>query len=67
MIRISINGEAHEISGAATVGELLTLLNVPPANLVVERNGDVVAPGRLAQTPIADGDVIELVRFVGGG
>jgi sulfur carrier protein len=67
MIRISINGEAHEISGARTLDELLTLIDVPLANLVVERNGEVIAADRLAQTPIADGDEIELVRFVGGG
>ena len=67
MIRLTVNGEAHEISGARTLDELLVLLDVPLANLVVERNGAVIAADELAQTPIADGDEIELVRFVGGG
>ena len=35
--------------------------------VAVERNGEIVPRPRWAETAIADGDRIEIVRFVQGG
>jgi thiamine biosynthesis protein ThiS len=35
--------------------------------VVVELNRQIVRRPRLAETPLAEGDAIELVHFVGGG
>ncbi|TGV00349.1 sulfur carrier protein ThiS, partial [Mesorhizobium sp. M00.F.Ca.ET.186.01.1.1] len=35
--------------------------------VVVERNGEIIDRSLYEQTPIADGDRIEIVHFVGGG
>jgi thiamine biosynthesis protein ThiS len=35
--------------------------------VAVERNGEVVPRARHADVELADGDVIEIVHFVGGG
>ncbi|NLH49547.1 MAG: sulfur carrier protein ThiS [Myxococcales bacterium] len=67
MPRIRLNGEEQTVAEAASLADLLQSLKVPPQNLVVEYNGTVLAAGQYATTKLADGDVIELVRFVGGG
>ena len=35
--------------------------------LAVERNGNIVPRARYGETVLEDGDVLEIVRFVGGG
>ena len=37
------------------------------ARLAVERNGDIVPRAQYGETVLEDGDVLEIVRFVGGG
>jgi thiamine biosynthesis protein ThiS len=37
------------------------------AQVAVERNLEIVPRSLWAETPLADGDRIELVQFVGGG
>lgn len=66
-MRLTINGEEHQVDGAGTLGELLQLLNVSAKNLALEINGEMLKPEQYESTQIKDGDAIELVRFVGGG
>ena len=54
-------------SGAATVFDLLTELGLHPQGTVVERNREIVDREAFRDTPLAAGDVLELVRLVGGG
>jgi sulfur carrier protein len=35
--------------------------------VAVERNLDIVARERFGDTPLAEGDRIEIIQFVGGG
>ena len=65
-MQLTINGEPHEIK-AATVFELLQEFGLPPAATVVERNLEIVDHQAYAATALAEGDVLELVRLVGGG
>jgi len=62
-----VNGEIHEATGIATVGELLDVMLIDRGQLVVEINGEVLQPEKYDATTLADGDELELVRFVGGG
>lgn len=68
-MRIVVNGEPREISGAMTVAELVRSLGRNPdqPGTAIARNGDVV-PRRLWQdTALDDGDAVEVVTAVGGG
>jgi len=65
-MKVIINGEDREIA-AATVQELLQELGLNPAGTVVEKNFTIVPPMAYSQTGLAEGDVLELVRLVGGG
>ncbi|HEX5385565.1 MAG TPA: sulfur carrier protein ThiS [Gemmatimonadales bacterium] len=64
---IVINGEPRRIPGPATLGDLLRHLDLDPRAVVVEHNRRIVRRPLLAETPVAAGDAVELVHFVGGG
>ncbi|HWO42224.1 MAG TPA: sulfur carrier protein ThiS [Candidatus Eisenbacteria bacterium] len=66
-MKIRLNGEEREIGGGTTVAGLLEELKIRPARVVVELNRDVLTRERYASTLLNDGDVLEIVHFVGGG
>ena len=66
-LRLTVNGEARELPGPATLVDLLAHLGLDPRTVVVERNREIVRRPRLGDTALGDGDTIELVHFVGGG
>jgi thiamine biosynthesis protein ThiS len=66
-LEIIINGESRSIPGPASVADLLRHLGLDPRTVVVELNREIVRRPRLDDTPLADGDAVELVHFVGGG
>ena len=65
-MRIEVNGEPREVT-AATVLALVEELGLDVRKVAVERNLEIVPKSLHAATPIADGDRIEVVQFVGGG
>jgi thiamine biosynthesis protein ThiS len=66
-IAIVLNGEPRRVPGPATLADLLKHLELDPRTVVVEHNRAIVRRPALAATPLGDGDVVELVHFVGGG
>jgi thiamine biosynthesis protein ThiS len=66
-LTVVVNGEERRLPGPATLLDLLRYLGLDPRTVVVERNREIVRRPRLGETPIAEGDAIELVHFVGGG
>lgn len=65
-MKLTINGEERD-AAAATVFTLLEELGLKPETTVVELNGEIVARDGYRQMLLAPGDVLELVRLVGGG
>ena len=65
-MRIEVNGEPREVA-AATVLALVEELGLDVRKVAVERNLEIVPRSLHAATPIAEGDRIEVVQFVGGG
>ncbi len=66
-LHIVVNGEERQVSGPATLLDLLEQLGLDPRTVVVERNREIVRRPRLGETELEEGDAIELVHFVGGG
>jgi sulfur carrier protein len=66
-VRAIINGEPQDLPGGLTVAGLLRHLGVRQSRVAVERNGAVVKRAQHETEPVQDGDVIEVVSFVGGG
>ena len=65
-LTLTVNGEPRRTS-AATIAALVGELGLSPEKVAVERNGVIVPRSTLGQAPLADGDVLEIVHFVGGG
>jgi len=66
-MEVVANGKPVELVDGATVVDLLTHLGLGARWVVVERNGEPVERARMAATPLAEGDRLELVRAVAGG
>lgn len=67
MVTIQLNGESRELAKGATVASLLEELGLKPELLAVERNRDIVPKEAYSGTVLQEGDVVEVVSFVGGG
>ncbi len=67
MIQLSVNGEPRAFSAPLDVARLLDALALAGKRVAVERNGEIVPRSRYAETPLADGDRLEIVVAVGGG
>jgi sulfur carrier protein len=66
--RIVLNGKpVADESAADTVAALLAVRSIDPAHVVVEINREIVDRNRFDTFALHDGDVVEILRFVGGG
>lgn len=63
---IKINGEIAEAQGMMLV-DYLAREGYQPARLAVECNGEIVPRAEYDAKILQDGDVLEIVSFVGGG
>lgn len=66
-MKITLNGKPHVVNGEGSVFALLQSLNVKPEQVAVAINGEVVARRDWPQTRVSAGDIVEVVRAVGGG
>jgi thiazole synthase len=66
-LSLTVNGEPRRIAAGATIAELVRSLELNPAKVAVERNGEIAPRSTLANVVLGDGDVLEIVHFVGGG
>lgn len=66
-MQLTVNGKPREVESPASLLALLEQIGVDPRIVAVERNGEIVKRGRFGETPISDGDRLEIVRMVGGG
>ncbi len=63
---ITVNGESRSTT-ARTVADLVRELDLEPEKVAVERNGVIAPRSELGAVTLGDGDVLEIVHFVGGG
>jgi sulfur carrier protein len=67
VIQLSVNGEPRAFPAPLDLARLLESLALAGKRVAVERNGEIVPRSRYAETPLADGDRLEIVVAVGGG
>jgi len=65
-MKLTINGEP-QVSSAETLGALVAGLGMKPDRVAIELNREIVPREEWPQTPLHDGDRLEIVHFVGGG
>lgn len=65
---LHVNGNEHACPALPpSLLALVESLGVKPQTVVAEVNGVIVPREVYAQTTLAEGDRVELVRFLGGG
>ena len=65
-MKLMINGES-QTSSAETLGALVEGLGMKSDRVAIELNREIVPREQWPQTPLHDGDRLEIVHFVGGG
>jgi sulfur carrier protein len=66
-MQVTVNGEPQQVPDALTVRGLIEHLGLTEGPVAVEKNREVVPRAEHACTRLDDGDVLEIVHFVGGG
>lgn len=64
---ITINGKTVSDSEEVTLEELIVRQNFVKSRIAVEINGTIISKKEYETTKVRDGDVVEVVSFVGGG
>lgn len=65
-MRVKINGEDKDTS-AKTIAGLLEELEIVPGRVAVEVNYNVIKKADYNNFRLKEGDMVEIVYFVGGG
>jgi len=64
---IIANGEKIAAELPCTLEQFLRARGLLPRSVVVEHNGEAVAPSEFSRRPLAEGDRLEIVKIVAGG
>ena len=65
-MKVTVNGDARELPDSQTVRALIVSHNLSPDKVAIELNRRLLR-GDKYDTPLKDGDEVEIVTFVGGG
>jgi sulfur carrier protein len=67
---LAINGQSRSfdnLTPPVTLAQVIAAMELKGDRIAVEHNGQIVQRARWSDTPIASGDRLEVVHFVGGG
>ncbi len=67
MITLTVNGEKREMEESVRLTAFLETLDFNPRHVAVARNGTVLQRKKWPEVILQDGDVLGIVRMVGGG
>lgn len=64
---VTTNGQAISARLPCTIEEFLVAQGLLPRSVVVEHNGEAVAPSEFSRRQLNGGDRLEIVKVVAGG
>ncbi len=67
MINLMVNGKPRELEDSINLADYLASFGFNLQFLAVGYNGEVLAKDQFPEIKLQDGDVLEIVRPVGGG
>jgi sulfur carrier protein len=67
IIELTVNGKRRELDRSLTVADYLAQLGINPLIVAVEHNGEILRREKFSESTLQAGDVLEIVRMVGGG
>jgi sulfur carrier protein len=62
-----IKGTAHQLSEGSTVATAVAEMTAATTGVAAAVNGEVVRRGSWSDTPVRDGDLVEVITAVQGG
>lgn len=65
-MKLIVNGEPLDLPDGATLRQLVQRFNLQPEKVAIELNRRLAREDKYDQ-PLHDGDIVEIVTFVGGG
>ena len=66
-MKVTVNGRGVELKNSRTVAEFIIERNITGKMFVIEKNLEIIQKEDCDKAEINEGDVIEIVGFVGGG
>jgi sulfur carrier protein len=67
VISLTVNGEKRKVEGPVRLTVFLETLDINLRYVAVAHNGTVLQRQKWSEVVLQDGDVLEIVRMVGGG
>ena len=64
---VTANGQSLTATLPCSIEEFLVAQGLLPRSVVVEHNGQAVAPSEFSKRQLNDGDRLEIVKIVAGG
>jgi thiamine biosynthesis protein ThiS len=64
---VTANGKPVEAKLPCTIEQFLVAQGLSPSSVVVEHNGEAVAPSEFSRRQLNAGDRLEIVKIVAGG
>ena len=66
-MKITLNGATQNLHEELSITELVRDLQLDPRKIAIERNLCIVPANEYEETYLQEGDVLEVVEFIGGG
>ena len=66
-MQLVINGQEKDLQSGTTITQMLKELDITGSHIAVALNFQVVPRSNYDQTPLHEGDKVEIVHAVGGG
>ena len=67
-MHLVINGEDHhDLPEPLTVQDLIVHLGLPEKKIAIERNREIVPKSTFEEAELSEGDILEIIHFIGGG
>jgi sulfur carrier protein len=66
-MNVTVNGDAMNVPDGLSLRGLVEHLGLAGGPVAIEQNGEIVTRARHESTIVSEGDVLEVVHFVGGG
>ncbi len=66
-MQLVINGQEKDLKSSRNITQMLQELDIAGTHIAVAINCQVVPRGSYDQTPLQEGDQVEIVHAVGGG
>ncbi len=66
-MNVTVNGEPRDVGADLTISGLIQMLGLKPELTAVQVNDEILERTFLSEYVLSEGDVVELIRVVGGG